>query len=379
MKRYTLTLLTAMLAGCGGRHEPRAGAARTPVPVSIVEARTVEWPVVYEAAGTVRAATASTLASQVMGAVREVRVKAGDLVSAGQLLVLIDARDLNAGLEQARAAEQEARSGVAEADNGIASAKAQLALAEATFRRMSDLFAKRSLSDHEFDQVQANLRSAEAAYRMAVSKRAQLDARIARAAEGVESASVMRSHAEIRAPFAGVVTERRVEPGQLATPGAPLLTVERGGLYRLEAPVDESMLGVVRAGQTVSVLLETFAQPLTARVTEIVPVIDPVSRAFVVKAALPAGPSIRSGMFGRLRVQRGVQKTIAVPAAAVVQRGSLQNVLVVDGGVARVRIVTTGQTHEAHAEILSGLEAGDRVIHPRPPNLADGVAVEVRP
>jgi RND family efflux transporter MFP subunit len=314
-----------------------------------------------------------------MGYVREVKVQTGDRVSAGQLLVLIDSRDLEAGLLQARAAEQEARSGIAEAENGIAAAKAQLELAEVTFRRMQDLFGKKSISNQEFDEAQARLRSAEAGYRMAVSKRAQLEARSAQAAQSVESASVMRSYAEIRAPFAGVVTEKRVEQGYMATPGTPLLTIEQAGAYRLEAPVQEWMIGSVRAGQNVSVLVDTFTQPLNARVTEIVPTVDPASRAFLVKATLPSRPMIRSGLFGRLRVQRGVQQAIAIPADAIVHRGALQSVFVAENGVARLRMVTMGHVHEGQAEILSGLQAGEKVIHPRPANLADGAGVEVRP
>jgi hypothetical protein len=88
---------------------------------------------------------------------------------------------------------------------------------------------------------------------------------------------------------------------------------------------------------------------------------------------------IRSGLFGRLRVQRGVQQAIAIPADAIVHRGALQSVFVAENGVARLRMVTIGHDHEGQAEILSGLQAGEKVIHPRPANLADGAAVEVRP
>jgi multidrug efflux pump subunit AcrA (membrane-fusion protein) len=106
--------------------------------------------------------------------------------------------------------------------------------------------------------------------------------------------------------------------------------------------------------------------------------VDPLSRAFLVKATLPSAPMIRSGLFGRLRVPRGVHQVIAVPADAIVHRGALQIVFVADNGVARMRMVTAGRIHDGQAEILSGLEAGETVIHPRPAKLADGVRVEVR-
>jgi RND family efflux transporter MFP subunit len=368
-------------SACGGGHEPRRteAAERPPVPVKIVEARAIEWPSVYEAPGTVRARNAATISSKVMGYVREVRVQPGDTVRDGQVLVIIDSRDLESAVLQAQAAEQEARSATAEADNGVAAAKAQLTLAQVTFKRMDDLFQKKSISNQEFDEAQARLRTAEANYQMALSRRTQLDSKIAQAKQSVESASVMRSYAEIKAPFAGVVTDKRAESGQLATPGTPLLTIEQGGAFRLEAPVEESRLGSVRLGQTVAVTLDASGQTLTARVQEIVPAVDPVSRAFVVKAALPLSSELRSGLFGRLRLQRGSHQAIVVPAGAVSQRGELQTVFVVENGVARGRMVTTGQQHDGNAEVLSGLRPGERVVYPRPAELTDGARVEVRP
>ena len=380
MNRLSIAALSVILAGCGGSAAHRDGNPRAsaPVPVSVIEARTVQWPEIYDAPGTVRAATAATLSSKVMGSVSEARVQIGDRVSRGQTLVRIDSRELESGLLQARAAEQEAQSGIAEADNGIAAAKAQLGLAEVTYRRMADLFSKKSISNQEFDEAQARLRGAEAAWQMAVSRRAQLNAKISQAVQSVETASVLRGYAEVRAPFAGIVTEKHVEQGQLATPGTPLLTVESAGAYRLEAALAESMLGSVREGQTVSVLLDAWNQPLNARVTEIVPSVDPASRSFVVKATLPSLPIIRSGLFGRLRIPRGAHDTIVIPAEALVDRGALQSAFVADSGVARLRMVTAGQVQDGKVEILSGLQPGDKVIHPRPSNLADGMAVEVR-
>jgi RND family efflux transporter MFP subunit len=314
-----------------------------------------------------------------MGYVREVRVQPGSAVKEGQLLVTIDSRDLESSVAQARAAEAEARSAIAEADNGIAAAKAQLHLAQVTFKRMDDLFSKKSISNQEYDEARARLQTAEASLQMAVSKRAQLESRIAQAKQGVESASIMRSYSEIRAPFSGIVTEKLATPGQLATPGAPLLTIEAAGGFRLEAPVEESMLGRVRLGQTVPVSLDASEQTLNGRVTEIVPAIDPASRSFVVKASLPASNHVRSGVFGRLRLPRGTHESIAVPRDAVSHRGEIQSVFVVENGVARSRMITVGDQQDNKVEVLSGLQAGERIVYPVPAGLSDGAKVEVRP
>jgi RND family efflux transporter MFP subunit len=188
----------------------------------------------------------------------------------------------------------------------------------------------------------------------------------------------MRDYAKLAAPFSGVVVTRSVEPGNLATPGTPLLTVEQEGLYRLEASVDESKLASVRVGQAVEAVLEATGKKLNARVSEIVPSVDAASRTYIVKLDLPATPNLRTGMFGRAIFPLGLQKVVAVPLAALMERGQLQSVFVVEDSVAHTRLVTTGRRTSDAVEVLSGLNAGEKVVLPVPVGLQDGARVEVR-
>ena len=368
-----------VLAGCGSEPRRSEAPASAPVTVQTVAAAAEQWPAGYEAVGTVRARTAAALSSKVMAYVREVRVQAGDRVREGDLLVTLDARDLDANYQRAEAGRDEARSAQAEADQGLAAAKAQLDLAKVTFSRMQELYDKKSISNQEYDEATARRKSAEAAYEMAAAKGAQVRARIAQAEQEVRAAGVMRGYAEIRAPFAGVVTAKTAEPGSMATPGMPLLTLERDGAYRLEAAVEESRVKSIHTGQPVSVNLEALDRTLDARVTEIVPAVDAASRAYTVKIDLPAVAQLRSGMFGRAVFAAGTRDVVAVPSAAVAVRGQLQSVMVVDGGMAHTRLITVGQKSGDRLEVLSGLSAGEHVVSPLPPGLADGARVEARP
>jgi RND family efflux transporter MFP subunit len=194
----------------------------------------------------------------------------------------------------------------------------------------------------------------------------------------VRAAGIMRDYARIAAPFSGVVITRSVEPGNLATPGTPLLTIEQDGIYRLEASVDESKLASVRVGQAVEAVLEAADRKLNARVSEIVPSVDSASRTYIVKLDLPATPRLRTGMFGRAIFPLGVQKVVAVPLAALVERGQLQSAFVVEDGVAHTRLVTTGRRTIDAVEVLSGLNAGENVVTPVLAGLQDGARVEVR-
>jgi RND family efflux transporter MFP subunit len=377
----------AVLAGCGGgsgHQERKAGATHeaapaAPIAVTVAEAVTANWPKIYEAVGTVQARTSTPLASRMLGSVSEVAVRLGDRVNAGQLLVTIDARDIDAQQAQAEAVLAEARSAPAELESAIAASKAQLDLAQTTFRRMQDLFAKKSVSNQEFDEASARLKLAEAQHNAALARRAQLKAKIDQAEQAVRSAQIARGHARIFAPFSGTVTAKNVEPGMLATPGTPLMTIEQAGPWRLEANIEESKLTVIRAGYPVAVRLDAFDKVINSRVVEVVPSVDPVSRTFIAKIDLPSTPQLRGGQFGRARFALAERPVLAIPAAALVERGQLTMAFVTDGGAARARMITPGERRGESVEVLSGISAGERLISPVPAHLADGARVEVRP
>src|SRR5579885_3007438 len=307
MLRILILSSLVLLLSCGEspRKAERAPAG-APIAVRTVAVSAADWPDTYEATGTVRARVTAVIAGKVMGYVRDVRVQAGDRVQAGQLLVTLDSRDLEANLRRAQAGYDEARSAQPEVESAVAAAQANLELAQVTFRRMQDLYSKKSISNQEFDESAA---------------------RIAQAEEERRAAEVAHSYARLEAPFAGVVTVRSVDPGSLATPGAPLLTIERDGAYRLEASVEESRLASIHTGQPVTVSLDALGSPFQARVSEVLPAVDAASRAGTVKIDLPASPRVRSGLFGRALFALGTRRVLAVPSAAVAERGQLQSVM----------------------------------------------------
>jgi len=380
MKPLVLFSSLVLLTSCGNEPPRRSATSpSTPVAVQVSTVSAQEWPAVYEATGTVRARTAATISSKVMGYVQQVTVQVGDRVREGQVLVTLDARELEEGVRGAEAGRAEVQSAIPEAESALAAAKASLDLAQTTFKRIEDLAAKKSISSQEFDEASARLKAAQANYEMARAKRAQLDPRLARAEQELRSATIMRDYARISTPFSGIVTAKSVEPGNLATPGAPLLTIEQDGVYRLEASVDESRLPSARAGAPVEVALEGLDRKLNARVSEVVPAVDAASRSSIVKIDLPAIPQLRSGMFGRAFFPLGSRTVVAVPASAIVERGQLQSVFVAEEGTARTRLVTTGQRSKDAVEVLSGLNAGEKIVTPVPMGLEDGARLEVRP
>jgi RND family efflux transporter MFP subunit len=364
---FTTLVLTAVLAGCSGEKKATPAAAPAVRDVAVQTVQPVAVPDWGATVGTVRALQSSQLASQIVANVVSIPAREGMRVRRGQVLVELDGA-------QARAAVQQASAAAAASRQQIAAADADYGLAASTLKRYQALYEKKSVSPHELDQVQAQEKAAAARREMSQSAQAQAEAALAqaRAAEG---------YTRIRAPFDGVVTAKYADVGTLATPGTPLLAVEDTRRFRLEVSVDESQIAGVKLGESVPVALDAFGnETMTGKVVEIVPAADPASRSFTVKVELPVDARLRSGLFGRAQFSQGQRQAILVPHTAIVERGQLQGVYVVGSDqIANLRYVTLGNAAGAQVEVLSGLQAGDRVVLEPGGRELDGRRIEARP
>ncbi|MGH9646711.1 MAG: efflux RND transporter periplasmic adaptor subunit, partial [Bryobacteraceae bacterium] len=175
MKNKSLCLiplaLVLMLAGCSESTREAKSSQAPPVAVRVVTVAEQKIPTIYEATGTVRARTSAVIAAKLLGYVREVKVQTGDHVKESQLLITLDARDLDVNSRKAEAALDEVRSSIPEADSAVTGAKANLDLAQTTFNRMQELWNKTSISHQEFDEASAKLKAAQSAYEMARARR----------------------------------------------------------------------------------------------------------------------------------------------------------------------------------------------------------------
>lgn len=351
--RLLMTVFLAALFAAGGCSSNQPFVAKAPETVhglSLTQVQERDMPDLFETIGTVHASRTSAISAEVVGLVIAVHVREGDTVKQGQTLLTIEDTQPKAALDQAQAA-------LTAADHEVAAAESERALAQSTFARLKKLHDEKSISPQEFDEISTRVQSATARHDAAVASRAQ-------AAAGLEQARILVGRTRVRAPFDGVVTERRIDPGALASPGQPLLTLESTGRYRLEASVNESDLKYVRLGAAVPVLLDALGStPLTGKVTQIVPAADPASRSFVIKLELPVNANLRSGLFGHAEFTRGQTKAIFIPHTAVLEHGQLQNVYALDDkNVAALRYITLGKTRAENIEVLSGLNTGERIV-----------------
>jgi RND family efflux transporter MFP subunit len=345
-----LAALVIGFSGCSNERHTEAAAPETVSNVQVVVAQKTLVPDWLEAVGTVRAAQTSQLASQIMGNIVAIQVHEGERVESGQVLVMLDDAQGRAAVEQETAAELAAQ-------KDVSAAESELALAQTTLKRYQQLYEKKSVSPQEFDEIKAREQSSEARRDMARASLAQASAALAQARTSL-------GYTRIRAPFAGVVTERKADPGTLASPGMPILTLEDTRNYRLEVTVDESDLQLVRIGQSTPANIDALGTAeITGKVFQIVPAADPGSRSFLVKIELPKDSHLRSGLFGRAHFARGERSALLIPRAAVVERGQLQGIYVLDSEqIAGLHYVTLGRNSGQQVEILSGLEGGEKII-----------------
>ena len=352
MNKAILLSISLILAaaGCSSPHQDKPAAPETIRGIALFTTATARVQDQIVAVGTVRAAETAQISAQTMGSVISVNVREGDSVSQGQVLATIDAAQAQAGVDRAQAA-------LSAAQHELAVAETEESLSESTLKRFDALYQRKSVSPQEYDEVKARYQGAQARAEAAQAGTAQAKAAVAQAQTAF-------SYTKLRAPFSGVVTERKVDPGVLAAPGIPLLTIDAAGRFRLEATVDEASLRFVHIGESVPVTLDAYPdQQLSGKVTQIVPAADPNTRSFLVKIELPADSVVRSGLFGRVRFSRGERDSLVVPRTAVVDRGALKGVYVVGPDqIAALRFVTVGDNIGDRMEVLSGLAVNEAVV-----------------
>lgn len=372
-----LALSTAACTGSGAHTATPADAqAAAPLPVSLSPVRTRDLPASFETGGIVRARLTATLASRVMAPVTAIHVVAGDRVRRGQALVDLDAREMRANRDRAVASSAVAEHAIVAADASVAGAQASLALARATHQRIADLASKKSATTQELDQAVAALAAAEAQLRAAEAQRAAARSGLDAAAATTTAADTGLSYTQLNAPFDGVVSQRLMDPGTMATPGSPVLVLEDTARLRVETTLDESRAAQVQVGTAVEVALGPDAPAWTSALVTEVARVDAASHAFLVKVDLPEGIAVRSGTFARVRVAGPARRVLAAPASAVVRRGQLAFVFAVDQGVAHLRAVSTAAPQGAEVEVLAGLTEGEQVITAPPPAMTDGRRVQ---
>ena len=360
-----IILMLSFSFGCGSGNDKQNHQSDVLVdPAQVEKINPLPVDDLYRSVATVKSKNTARISSKVMGYVSEAKVKEGDRVNQGDILIVLQSKELESRLEAARNALAEIESTISEAAAAKAEAHAQLNLAEITFLRFKDLRERESVSQQEFDQANAAYEVAQARKRRSEQTLVSFYAKKKQVEASLDEAKTFYDYTHLKAPFAGLISQKMVDEGSLATPGTPLVVLEDNTHYQLEAVVDESKSGTIKTGQDIEVNVDALGEgKIKGKVAEIIPHIDSVSRTFQVKIDLPVLPQITSGMFGKAYFPMGKRTMLLVPKGALLECGELASLLVVNqkGRVER-RLVKEGKEYNGKVEILSGLNPGESIV-----------------
>jgi RND family efflux transporter MFP subunit len=329
--------VAAAFSGCRKNEPPRAGEGLPPAVLRAVSVKASPRVAHEEVVGTVRAKLRAAIEPKVSARMELLLVAPGQTVKAGDLIARLDAREIQARLDQAQAVREQA---------------------VADLERARALMQQKITTQAEFDAVQARARISAGA---------------------LTEAETMLGYTKVVAPFDGVITRQLADVGDLAAPGRPIVEMEDPRALRFEADIPESLVGSVKLGAKFAVRVGANLSPVDGVVAELAPVAAAATRTFLAKLDLPPAEGVRSGQFGRVLVPVGEKTSLHVPASALVLRGQVETVFVVEKQHAQLRIVRTGKQAGGEVELLAGVAAGESVVVDGAEHLRDGQPVTLKP
>lgn len=346
----TLYLLVSLLAGCNDNNPPDTPTTKT-VTANVITVHPATLPLFDVVPGNIVSDGRTDVASRITGFIRQLDVREGQVVKRGDLLVRLDAADVDAAITQARAGVQAAQQVWQDAQHDVRQ-NAQLAPAGAI---SEDVLRKSRVQEQT---THAALEQAQSALKAALAQ---------------------RDYVSIVSPVTGVIVSVARRSGELAVPGVPLLTVESREVLLFKAFIPEHNLSLLKPGDAIAVRIDALGDmPVAGKIRGIVPSADGVTRRYEFDVELPHDDRLLPGMFGRVEIQLGKQPTITVPRTAVVRRGGLDGVFVLQNGVARFRWLRTGRVTGESIAVTAGLSEGEVILALVPDTVYDGTPVQVK-
>jgi RND family efflux transporter MFP subunit len=331
-------LLLFSLSGCKEKENPSGQRTENipPMEVHVAQVKKDTLKDQIEIMGTVQAARKAIIASRINGHIVEIPIVVGSRVETGDTLVRISAGEISAKLLQANA---------------------QLNQAERNLIRERKLLQQNAATPEAVKTQEDLFTIAQASYKEAQS---------------------MLSYAHITAPFRGIITEKFINVGDLATSGKPLIHIEGEKDLQILTDIPEALVLKMQLGDKLQVSVPAAKLSPLGTISEIAPTNDPQSRTTSVKIDLPYHPHFRSGQFARVFLTESLQHTLTIPSSALSHLGQIARVFILEEGKARLRLVRVGKEHNGRSEILAGLHAGDTIILPGDRKLYEGQDILIR-
>lgn len=387
--RFLIIPLVLGLAACSSESDQTTEKLSSPRKMRVVtqEVQKVKIPVSRSFPGTVASADTALVTPKVVGYIEALLARPGDTFKKGAVLVEIKSKELTdkekfaqSAVKEAMNGEKQAALGFNMAKAGLKQAEAQFTLAQKTYNRFENLLKTESVSKQEFDEVEAKYKAAleaekiaEENVELASEKLSQVKIKRQQALAMLDEVKTYLSYTNLKAPFDGIVLQKLMDVGNLATPGQPVLEVGSLGNV-VYAHVTSSAIKRARVGQKVTVEVPAAEKRFSANILEIDPNVDPATRNFKIK--LSGNGGIIPGMYANVYLSKNAEEITVVPGKAILERGQLPVVFVKKGDKAEMRIVKTGRNFGGKVEILSGLGPEEQIVVENGETLRTGDVLE---
>jgi HlyD family secretion protein len=366
----SVALAAAGLPAC----TPKTGG---PVAVKTEEARpgSIEWKL--ELSGVLVPNRSVNIFSKLAGQVKQVAADVGGRVRQGQLLIQIDTKELDAQLQAAEAAKRAVADQADQAKDGIQSAQLNFDIAQRAYERTKALFDTKVVTQSQLDDAQDRLQLAQAALDNAKRQyRTASGPGLAQAEAQENLVRVQISNSLITSPLTGIVTNRNINPGELAAPGALLMTVADTYTLKLEGNAPQEAVVRLAAGDKVTVSVDGVpGSGYPGTVTQVGPIGASTGQYFPVEVSLANDGRLLAGMTAKAAFNLTSGEGVLVPLAALFSQGGRKYLYVVAGGRAEKRAVSLGAQSGSEAQVLSGVSAGEEVAVSNVGLLQDGMQV----
>ncbi|MFC2109065.1 efflux RND transporter periplasmic adaptor subunit [Bacteroidota bacterium] len=356
MKTLYITLITSALLfnSCGSKEAKTQTVTENAIAVTVNKNSMNAPKNQLASSGIIEAIKTATISTRMMGTITKMNVNVGSSVKKGALLLNISNTDLLAKKEQIK--------------SNITAAKAAYASAEKDYLRFQNLYKMNSLSEKEMDDMTLGYQSAKANLNAAEEMQKEIDAQLA--------------YALLKAPFSGKITQKFIEVGNMATPGAPLLTLEDSSSFQVQTTLPESEITAISLTTEVAVLVKSLNKKFTGKILEISNSSKNSGGQYLVKISIPKSPELLSGMYVNVLFETDnaeTNKRVFIPKSAIVTQGQLTGVYTVSqSNTALLRWIRLGEINNNTVEVLSGLTQNEKYIIGAEGKLYNGAKITIQ-
>lgn len=360
-----LALLMAFQAGAFATDKINPGIKKA-FEITAQETITIEKvsiPEYHHSIGTVRSRDEIDVIPRIIARILEVKVRSGDNVKRGDIIAVLDAKDLQAAVSQGQEQYRAVSAAIYAADEQIKSAEAVLELAKKEHVRAKTLFEQNAIAKRTFDEAGTALKQAEAAKQQAIQQKRAAQAQAAAAGQSIKQAEVGYEYATVLSPIDGIVAERLADPGDLGNPSSVILRIFDPKTMLLEVPIRESLVKDVVVGTEVIYNVSALDKEYEGKVIEVVPYVDPSTRTFLAKISIDNPYELMPGMYGTVKIPlKSTKNVILIPETALIKTGQLESVTEVKDKTQYRRQVKTVKSSDGMLEVVSGLTHGQTII-----------------